>query len=613
MGKVLSKRKIGAAVIAAVVAATSVIPQLTWVSYADEAEDLSYAQGEVLVEFKEGVSEQEAENLMQQVGAEDAEMIETEQTEELCRITLEEGGSVEDAVESLENQEEIVSAQPNYMYALEDITQGALLETNDTELGQQWYLDAVKAEEGWKLLDSLSHKKVRVAVLDTGVNIAHEDLQTNLNKNLSVDATKYNFPKLKKDPVGHGTHVTGIIGAASNNKKGIAGVASGIDNSSVEIIAVNVFKYVSNQAILDGAEPGYYAFTSDIIKGMNYAAEKGAKVINMSLSLEVWDHMLKSTVTKLGSSQCTIVAAAGNSNNTVLNYPADHSECVSVIAVDKQKKKSWFSNYGTTKDLAAPGSSIYSTLKNGGYGYMNGTSMASPIAAGAAALIYSMRPNLTSGQVKHMLYTTAEDLYTTGKDPYSGYGLVDIQSALEKTKDFRFVSYLNMNRKSILVKKGQTFTLTASVSPANATNKKLNWKSSNPSVASVTSSGKVTAKSSGTATITAVPQDGGKAAAKCKVTVLSVGTPSLTKVKRTSNTQSVLYINGVSGADGYEIKYSRSRDFSSSPRYLRTQRTVKAVRSLTSGKKYYFKVRAYKKDSYGNRVYGNYSNVKSNY
>lgn len=576
---------------------------------------LPCAQDQVIVEFAPEVTGSEAEDIVQDAGAEDVDLIDAPGapgSEQFGLVTLEKGDTVESAADALEEQPEIISVQPNYAYALEENLEETKSAYNDADAEMQWYSDAVHAKQGWNVLSSVKHSKTRVAVLDTGINLGHEDLKGNINRTLSVDATTAKLPALKKDLVGHGTHVAGIIAATANNGKGIAGIAAGPDNSGVELIGVNVFEYVSNPKLLDGGDPGYYAWTDDIIRGMNYAAAKGAKVINMSLGMENYDKALKKTVSNLGSSKVTIVAAAGNDHNDILNYPADFSECISVTAINRDNELAYFSNYGPTKDLTAPGMSIYSTNRDGGYGCSSGTSFSAPIVSSAAAMLYSMKPGLTSSQVKSILYDSADDILQPGKDICSGYGRVNIRKALEKLKDFHFITKVDVARSSMKVKKGHAFTLNTKVLPSNASKPKLQWKSSNTKVATVSSTGKVTAKGGGTATITAVSRDGSLKSDQCKVTVLSVAKPTLTKVKRTGKTTGTLYFSKVSGAKGYEILYCKNSGFSPNAKYYRTARTVKTLRGLDSGKKYYFKVRAYKMDSYGKRVYGSYSNVKAN-
>lgn len=493
---------------------------------------------------------------------------------------------------------------------------GGVSALDDPQVTKQWHLDKIQTQEGWELLDQMPHSKVRVAVLDTGVRTTHEDLQENLNKTLSVDATKTSLPKLTSDALGHGTHVAGILGADSGNGKGIAGVGAGLNNDVLDLFAVNVFKYVSSASILDGLPAGYYAFTSDIIRGLNYAAGKNAKVINLSLGMYTSDAMLKSKVKEIGTKKCTIVAAAGNDDVAAVpyaNYPSDYAECIGVIATTKNKKRASFSNYGSSKDISAPGADILSTVRTGNnkYDFKSGTSMAAPVVSGAAALLYSMRPKLTANQVKYILYNSTDDLYTTGKDKYSGYGQVNVYKALKKLKSQRFVTGMKLSRTSVKLGKGRGFILKATVS-STATNKKVNWTSSNTKVATVSSSGKVTAKAAGTATITARPKDGSSVAKSCKVTVLSVGKPKVTKVQRKTKTRSVVYLTSVKNVDGYEVLYSRDKKFRKYRHTYRTKYRPATIKSLTSGKRYYFKVRAYKKDSFGNRIYGSYSNVKSN-
>jgi hypothetical protein len=280
--------------------------------------------------------------------------------------------------------------------------------SNDTYRSQQWALDQVTFEDAQSLSSGSS---VTVAVVDTGVQANHPDLTGQV-------LTGWNIIKgttASADDNGHGTHVAGIISAIGNNSAGIAGAAPG-----VKILPVKV---------LDASGSGTWA---DVAAGILWACNNGAKVINLSVGGSLGNQSLADAVTQANASGCLLVAAAGNVGNTtnLPSYPGAYSEPIAVASVDSNLGHSYYSNTGTYVDIAAPGSSIYSTVMGSSYAYMSGTSMATPYAAAEAALIWSANSSWTSTQVRDRLLTTATDLGTKGYDTTFGAGLINPSTAL---------------------------------------------------------------------------------------------------------------------------------------------------------------------------------------
>lgn len=241
-------------------------------------------------------------------------------------------------------------------------------ETNDPSIVNQWGLYKIEAAKvaspsAWDITHS--SPAIKVAVLDTGIESTHPDLQGKiiLEKNFSSSNTL-------TDVVGHGTHVAGSIGALTNNGVGIAGV--GYDT------------VLMNGKVLDDTGSGYY---DDIASGIIWAADNGAAVINMSLGGSQPQQALQNAINYAWSKGVVIIAAAGNSGNTQVFYPAFYDHVISVAATDQNDNKPSWSTYGTWVKVAAPGDSIYATYKGGGYAYMRGTSMATSVVSGVAALV----------------------------------------------------------------------------------------------------------------------------------------------------------------------------------------------------------------------------------
>ncbi|MBC8079467.1 MAG: peptidase S8 [Gorillibacterium sp.] len=288
---------------------------------------------------------------------------------------------------------------------------------NDTLYSNyQWNLPLIRAESGWLL--SKGSSDVIVAVIDTGVDLTHPDLQNRLIPGFNA----INDKQSPQDDVGHGTHVSGIIAASVNNNLGIAGLTW---NNPIMPIKV-----------LDSSGAGN---AYNVAKGIIWATDHGAKVINMSLGNYAQADFLHDAVKYAYDHDVVIVAASGNDNTVDPGYPAAYPEVIAVAATDSNFQKASFSNFGDYIDVAAPGVSIASTYTKGQYASLSGTSMASPHVAALAALIRSTNPTLKNIEVMRIIRNTAKDLGTAGKDAYYGFGEIDISRALE-------ASQLNANR-----------------------------------------------------------------------------------------------------------------------------------------------------------------------
>lgn len=293
-----------------------------------------------------------------------------------------------------------LKARSDVEYVEEDVVLYALAQT------VPWGVDRIDADLAWPAGNT--GKGVKVAVLDTGIVSNHPDLVVVGGVNFvgvrdgSTTASDWN------DNHGHGTHCAGII-AGRNNTVGVVGVAP-----DAALYAVKV---------LSDSGSGY---TSDIIQGLDWCVANGVKVASMSLGGS-GTTSLKAACDRVYANGVLVVAAAGNSAGAVM-YPAAYTSVLAVSATTSQNQLASFSNRGAQIELAAPGVSIYSTYKNGGYAYMSGTSMACPHVAGAAALAWASGLG-SPAAVRQRLTGTAEDLGTTGFDNNFGYGLVDAQGA----------------------------------------------------------------------------------------------------------------------------------------------------------------------------------------
>ncbi len=267
----------------------------------------------------------------------------------------------------------------------------------------QWGLSKIRAPEAWALSRGTG---VLIAVLDTGTDYSHPDLSGKVR--IDIDRDYINGDKDAMDDNGHGTHVAGIAAAATNNSQGVAGLGWEATILPLKVMAAN------------GS-----GTTDQLIPAIYYAADQGAKVVNMSLGgAGSCPEDLRVAVDYAYSRGVLLVAAAGNNGANVSIFPANCTHVLGVAATTLSDTRASFSNYGAHVSVAAPGTSIYSTLP-GGYGYMQGTSMATPFVAGLAALVYARFPSYTPDQVASAILDNAQDLGTTGWDPYYGCGRID--------------------------------------------------------------------------------------------------------------------------------------------------------------------------------------------
>lgn len=280
----------------------------------------------------------------------------------------------------------------------------------DPKASEQYQLDLLNIAQAHKLAGK---NKVTVAVIDTGVDTNHPDL-----KNVLLPG--YNAANPANQPIAdaHGTHVTGIIAAEKGNGIGGHGIAS-----NVKILPIDV-----------GDGTGDVVSEFSVAEGILYAVDNGAKVINMSLRWPYHTPVIEEAVKIAIEKGVVVVAAAGNDFSDHANFPASFEGVISVGAVNSKSELAYFSSYGPSVDLVAPGEEVYSTVydyeKKSSFVKFSGTSMASPVVAGVAALLLSKYPNLTPAQVEYVLEKTATDLGKSGFDTTYANGLVDPVKAL---------------------------------------------------------------------------------------------------------------------------------------------------------------------------------------
>lgn len=333
--------------------------------------------------------------------------------------------------------------QPGIEAVYPDRTVKALSTPNDTLCSQQWALAAEQAFPVYDRLDSTDPTQkidcsgVTVGIVDSGVDVYHEDLQYTVVTGKNY-ITNEGGDTVVTDNTGHGTHVAGIIAARRNNAKGIAGIAN--------------CKILPIKALNQNATGSIY----DIMSGIKYAADNGARVINLSLAIEntttidpPMQDALKYAANKVfnvtlptgGTTTATgaiVVVAAGN-NGTSVACPATDPSVIAVSSVSQfsgpYPGKFWeflssFSSRGDQIEVSAPGGRILSTVPSNKYEYLSGTSMAAPQVAGMAALILALHPTWSATEVRAKIRTSVDDLGAPGWDTLYGYGRINLTKAI---------------------------------------------------------------------------------------------------------------------------------------------------------------------------------------
>ncbi|SFD86568.1 Serine protease, subtilisin family [Lentibacillus persicus] len=273
--------------------------------------------------------------------------------------------------------------------------------------GEQWYLDRIRMPEAWEL--ERGSDEITVAVLDSGVDRDHPDLEGRV-------LPGYDVVNDKPDPtdnLGHGTRVAGII-AANPDSPGITGMDFNVNILPIKV--VNADGEIASQ---------------DVQKGIYYAIEHGADIINMSLGANQYSELEEEAIAAAEEAGITLVAAAGNDGLNRPFYPASYPGVISVSATDKNDERPWFSNYGRYVDIAAPGLSIYSTALNGEHTIDDGTSFSAPMISGMSALLKAAHPDAERDQIEWMMEKSADQVSGKRWTESLGYGRLNAYSALQ--------------------------------------------------------------------------------------------------------------------------------------------------------------------------------------
>ena len=389
------------------------------------------------LQLKPGVSGDVLADLSKKVGANVVFNSDTGVETGVARVTLPDGANVQAALDALRSDPNVEVADIEHLYRDPDVQAeetslsspvksdegGSRWKPNDPRYGEQWNFQVVKAEEAWEITKG---KGVTVAVIDTGVayadsrkgKIARDFKETKFAKGHDF----VNKDDIPYDDQGHGTHVAGTIAESTDNNEGVAGLAFESTVMPIKVLS---------------AQGG--GTSADIGEGIRWAADHGAKVINMSLGGPYPDKLMGSACEYAYKKGVTIVCAAGNSGREGVGYPAGFPECIAVSAIGPTKQLSFYSSWGKQVAIAAPGGDsqvggpaegkiLQNTVLQGKDDYYSfqGTSMASPHVAAIAALVESK--GITDPKdVRAVLQKSAQKV--DGPKEKYGAGIVDAAGA----------------------------------------------------------------------------------------------------------------------------------------------------------------------------------------
>jgi subtilisin family serine protease len=341
----------------------------------------SRVQGHVIVRFAPGYDKAIYARLLSAHGAK-----EVRELKQIGRTVIEaDEAEIPGLVTDLAGSKIVVDAEPNSLgrsHAATDIP------PNDPDYGNQWYILDSHVTAAWCL--AIGTGKVTVAVIDSGC-YPHPDLVPALTNGWNFLTETATTPATTTDTgavTGHGTAVTGVVGAIANNGIGIAGVAY-----KCKIMPLTVLSAQD------------YAQWSDVAAAVMYAADNGAQIINISICGDSDSATLDSAMDYAWNKGCIIFAAAGNNGTAAMVYPAACVNVVSVAATQQGGTMASFSTFGSWVDTSAPGTPIYTTQGTNGYGEWEGTSFSCPIASATAVLMIEANPAITNVQIEKIVET----------------------------------------------------------------------------------------------------------------------------------------------------------------------------------------------------------------
>ena len=361
-----------------------------------------YKLGELIIKYREGAGASTSDNVHRRHGS---QRINEFRAYGLEHIKVKAGQNIQEAIAAFEADPDVVYAEPNYIVH-------NMVVPYDTYWNSLWGMNRINATNAWD--SSIGNPAVVIGTTDTGVDYNHPDLIANVwtgsDGSHGYNAITHTYNPL--DDAGHGTHVAGTIGAAGNNATGVAGI-----NWQVKIMACKFLDSTGSGSITGAIECLNY-FKNQKSAGVNIVAT------NNSWGGGSYSQALYDAIN--AQRDVLFVAAAGNNatnNDITASYPANFElpNIIAVAATDSADALASFSQYGRrTVDVAAPGVNIYSTLRNSSYGYMSGTSMATPHVTGLAGLIKAANPGADWRMIKNLILSSGDNVIALSTKTLTG-------------------------------------------------------------------------------------------------------------------------------------------------------------------------------------------------
>jgi thermitase len=397
--------------------------------YTSAGETGYWAKSRILIETRAGLQDRELSKILSRHGGRSARRMGKVQVHV---VNLPSEADERVAVELLKRNPHIKAAEIDKLVAPEQVG-------NDTYYASAWHLPKIQAPTAW---DSSLGAGVTIAILDSGVDGAHPDLQGKLVPGWNF----YDKNSNTSDVYGHGTKVAGSAAAASNNGTGVTGVAW-----NAKIMPVRV------------SDTSGYAFFSTIAEGIYWAADNGAKVVNISYAVQN-SISVQNAANYLRTKGGLVINSAGNTS--ALDATLANGSLISVSATTIDDVKASWSSFGNYVDVSAPGAGIWTTARGGGYAAVSGTSFASPVTAGVVALMMSANPALKPTELENILKTTAVDLGTAGNDQLFGAGRINAAAAVQKAKGLSVIATADVTAPLVAITSPGTTTVNGIV-PVN--------------------------------------------------------------------------------------------------------------------------------------------------
>ena len=366
-----------------------------------------YVSGEILVKFIDGIDGIRVKRLNADFECRVAGRI---PELNVLKLRIPSSATVSDMISTYSKEPDVEYAEPNYIiHALSVVP-------NDPYYSMQWHLPKIKVDEVWE--EKTGSRDVTVAVLDTGVDLNHPDLDEQI-------VNGYDFVNNDNDPdddQGHGTHMAGTIAAETNNGEGIAGI--------------NWYAGLMPVKVLDGDGEGTH---ESVALGLVFAADNGARVINLSFGGEDSSQTMEDAINYAYGKGCVLIAGTGNDGGAVM-FPARYDNVIAVGATDEEDSwcdesiwgEGFSSSSGAEVDVTAPGNNIVSTYFGGKFAIGSGTSMATACVSGLAVLMVSVNPQLSNSEIRDIIQKSCDDLMESGWDQYTGHGRINAQKAVQE-------------------------------------------------------------------------------------------------------------------------------------------------------------------------------------